>query len=288
MKYSKLFLALCGVVGMMFVTACNNAGTGKGTESDSEILSYNISQQIKRISSVYMCPDDTIFGADRKVYVQKNATIYWLTDMNGNTPIQLQDSVMSVAFDTVGVSIETAMGKFASKAGDFCVTPQDKIVPMREIPNDSNAVLFDVDVEAQIIELTEKLVVYRINFQSYTGGAHGNMSNEYINYDVQNGKVLSYDDIFVPGSDDEVYKILQEQLLSKYNVNSLVELATETGIFVNDLYLTREVYITPSGISFYYNPYDIGPWALGAITIHVYEYQLAPYLTPEVRNILQR
>ena len=48
------------------------------------------------------------------------------------------------------------------------------------------------------------------------------------------------------------------------------------------------MYLTDSSIVFYYNPYDIAPWAVGPVVVEVPTYNLDQYLTPTVQSLLNR
>ncbi|MDE6716138.1 MAG: DUF3298 and DUF4163 domain-containing protein [Muribaculaceae bacterium] len=279
----KLSLLACAPVALMAITSCGKTTAEQANNDANDVVTYNVNQQIKKISKVYYCPADTMFGADIKVYSQKKADVQFITDMNGTVPSALQDTVISRAFGAKGVTVDVAMNNFATSAAEYLETPAADRVEVKGMPTDSNMVMLYEDVNVTVTDLSEKVVVCEVNFDSFTGGAHGNTSSQFINYDVKNGKVLNFDDIFVPGSDAELFKIVKEQLMTKYNVTSMDELAKVSGIFVDDLYLSKNVYFTDNGIAFYYNPYDIGPWSIGAVVVNAYEMQLTPYLTPAAK-----
>ena len=72
-----------------------------------------------------------------------------------------------------------------------------------------------------------------------------------------------------------------------YYADSLTELAEKSGIFTDRIFLTHNVYLTGNNIVFYYNPYDIAPWAVGPIEVVVPYYNLEQYLTDEAQDLFK-
>ena len=62
---------------------------------------------------------------------------------------------------------------------------------------------------------------------------------------------------------------MKQSLLSNYFCSSLDEVAEKSGIFINDLFVSHEIYLTGDEVVFFFNPYEIGPWAIGTVEIPV-------------------
>ncbi|MBR0411296.1 MAG: DUF3298 domain-containing protein [Eubacterium sp.] len=128
-------------------------------------------------------------------------------------------------------------------------------------------------------EITDKLFVRRADKRvlsilesnsGYGGGVHGYFSYSTLNLDAETGKDISLDDIVT--DKERLGTILKKQLKEENSENSFFEWMEETidkeineisedGI---DWKLTWT--LDPQGVTFYFNPYDIGPWAAGAFT----------------------
>lgn len=101
---------------------------------------------------------------------------------------------------------------------------------------------------------------------AYSGGAHG-MTN--ISYDIiylDNGRLLTYADVFVEEGEEELSKILTNQLRKDYSIPDDVTLG-EAGFFVEEVKPNRNIYVTGNGVGFLYNSYEIAPYSQGATNI---------------------
>jgi hypothetical protein len=101
---------------------------------------------------------------------------------------------------------------------------------------------------------------------AYSGGAHG-MTN--ISYDIiylDNGRLLTYSDVFKEEGEEELAKILTAQLRKDYGIPKEVTLG-EAGFFVEEVKPNRNIYVTGNGVGFLYNSYEIAPYAQGATNI---------------------
>lgn len=110
------------------------------------------------------------------------------------------------------------------------------------------------------------LVCFEYLKYAYTGGAHGmtNISHDIINLD--NGNILTYNDIFMDGTEDTLSSILTQQLRKEYNVSDDVPLS-KAGFFVDNVSPNHNIYINGNGIGFLYNSYEIAPYANGQTNI---------------------
>jgi hypothetical protein len=57
-------------------------------------------------------------------------------------------------------------------------------------------------------------------------------------------------------------------------------------LFENDIPITDNFYLTSKGIGFNYNPYEIGPYALGSVSLYIPFSELDPCLNPEFRQLI--
>ena len=114
--------------------------------------------------------------------------------------------------------------------------------------------------------VTDSLVTYIISRSSYTGGAHGMYATECHTYSLAGGYELSTADLFSERQLLGMEALLRRKLCEQYEAANDDELA-ERGFFPEYISLTENFRITPEGITFYYNPYDIGCYALGAVDV---------------------
>ena len=85
-------------------------------------------------------------------------------------------------------------------------------------------------------------------------------------YSLAGGYELSTADLFSERQLLGMETLLRRKLCEQYEAANDDELA-ERGFFPEYISLTENFRITPEGITFYYNPYDIGCYALGAVDV---------------------
>lgn len=124
---------------------------------------------------------------------------------------------------------------------------------------------YEISAEAEAA-VTDSLVTYIISRWSYTGGAHGMYATECHTYSLAGGYELSTADLFSERQLLGMEALLRRKLCEQYEAANDDELA-ERGFFPEYISLTENFRITPEGITFYYNPYDIGCYALGAVDV---------------------
>lgn len=124
---------------------------------------------------------------------------------------------------------------------------------------------YEISAEAEAA-VTDSLVTYIISRWSYTGGAHGMYATECHTYSLAGGYELSTADLFSERQLLGMETLLRRKLCEQYEAANDDELA-ERGFFPEYISLTENFRITPEGITFYYNPYDIGCYALGAVDV---------------------
>ncbi len=122
-------------------------------------------------------------------------------------------------------------------------------------------------IESHVQLCTDQLLVYRSHMEEYTGGAHGIYMTYFANFDLRTHKLLQIEDIFVEDYREKLTGLLWKKLMADNKVASRQE-AEELGYgTTGELEPTNNFYLSRKGITFYYNIYEIAPYAMGAIEI---------------------
>jgi hypothetical protein len=123
---------------------------------------------------------------------------------------------------------------------------------------------FDATTGTDVLYNDAKYLTLAINAHSYQGGAHGN-HNEAINtFDVQTGKILTWDDLV---NDKSALLALAEKKLRTERADVFKE-----GFDFDDTFqftLPAAYGLTQKGLFLYYVPYEIMPYALGASEVAI-------------------
>ncbi len=142
----------------------------------------------------------------------------------------------------------------------------------------SNEYNYTSSVDVTVCVASENLVVWRNVFYSYMlGAAHGMNGKRYLTYYVPENTIVTLDKMFVDGYADRVAADLCSIVADTDEYRDMVW-------DVNAVYVPKDFYVHDRAIVFVYQPYDIGPYALGVIEIPYYPDE--DILTPFGRKVL--
>lgn len=113
------------------------------------------------------------------------------------------------------------------------------------------------------------LLTYRIYFEEYTGGAHGTYHTSFLNINLNTLEILTLNDLFVGDYQEPLAKLICLQLMAQNNVSTREELENLGYGVIGDILPTENFYLDDKGITFFYNVYDISPYALGASSVTI-------------------
>ena len=118
------------------------------------------------------------------------------------------------------------------------------------------------------VQLYEKnLLVYRINYNEYTGGAHGIYMTTYLNFDLGLMRPLRLDDIFVGDYQEPLTDLIWNQIMADNGAKTRAELEDMGYGSTGEIAATENFYLNKDGVTFYYNVYDITPYAMGPVVV---------------------
>lgn len=122
-------------------------------------------------------------------------------------------------------------------------------------------------VEGCVKNYFKHLLVYRIDYNEYTGGAHGIYMATFLNMDLHTLSPVRLDDLFANDYKEALTDLLWNQLMADNKVTTRQELEDIGYATTGELVPTENFYLTHQGITFYYNVYDIAPYVMGPIEI---------------------
>ncbi len=120
----------------------------------------------------------------------------------------------------------------------------------------------------------DTLLCYAIYRSSYLGGAHGIYSTEYHLYSLRDGYEYTAPDFFGEEKMDALLKLIRTKLYEKYDATDDRGLA-DNGFFPEYISVTDNFRVTPEGVTFHYNPYEIACYANGPIEVEISNEELA-------------
>lgn len=123
--------------------------------------------------------------------------------------------------------------------------------------------------------------IVSIKFEKYahTGGAHGMSMTEYAVCDLAKNRKLGLNDIFKGNAKSEVDNLLDAKLRSLNGLNP-EESLREAGFFIDKVEWSDNFFINNQGIGFFYNVYEIAPYASGTTELFVPFSEIMALLIP--------
>ena len=248
--------------------------------SAAKVENFNVNQVFKTAQSVFHILDknDSI-----DTYTTASVALQWPLQFGDNDITALQDSLLLLTFGETG-NPDDVINEYISHPQGY----GDKVLDLIEdLPADLNpeTMVLSNTVSVSSEGFCENYIVYKVDNYEYSGGAHPNLYSHFLNYDIKSNRVLTFNDIFVENSEEALHNLITLHLLGNYFAESLDELAEKSGIFTDQIFVSRNVYLTGDNIVFHYNPYDIAPWSEGIISVKIPVYQLSRLLTPEVKEL---
>jgi hypothetical protein len=125
------------------------------------------------------------------------------------------------------------------------------------------------------------LTLWDGGYEYFAGGAHGMPWGIGRTFDLKNLRVLTLDDIVAKEGRKAVLKMIVAQLQEEYGDTDMLNAPDDIDFPGADPSLMKE------GVSFDYGAYEIGPYALGMPGVIISYEKMKPYLTPEVKELLE-
>jgi len=135
--------------------------------------------------------------------------------------------------------------------------------------------------EMNVVMNDNDWIVIRSSAYFYKGGAHGNYGVSYINIDMRNKKVWTMEDILTVDT-LQLQTLLEAEARNQYNMSPTAKL--EENYLTDEILPNGNVYITHTGITFVYNPYEIASYAQGIISLFIPYDKLKPLLQPAFKQ----
>ena len=113
---------------------------------------------------------------------------------------------------------------------------------------------------------------YTVSTFQNTGGAHPNTWGKWVNINASNGKALTKEDIFLPGTDKDICNLILKQLIQEANKRLETDtISSMEGLQSAGVLLDTDLYIPD-------NRYDIAPYSMGDFQLTVPYAEIETYL----------
>lgn len=125
----------------------------------------------------------------------------------------------------------------------------------------------------------KNIITYRVETESFTGGAHPYSLTNIMTFDALTGDMIDLDRVFLSSCHKEINEILIKKLIHDLGKNSLEEIQKEGYLYMNEMFVSKNFALREDSVEFFYNPYDIAPYACGPSSISLSYEELIPYMS---------
>ena len=121
------------------------------------------------------------------------------------------------------------------------------------------------------------ILSYTVNFENYTGGAHG--AHSFTNHviDMKTGNLIKEDDIFIEGFQEDLAQILIDRIAKQNTVENPKELENIGFFSIDEIFPNGNFLIDDNGITYTFNENEIAAYVVGATNVHL-PYEEIQYL----------
>ena len=116
---------------------------------------------------------------------------------------------------------------------------------------------------------------YQVSYYSFRGGAHGIQTLSNIVFNAKTGEQVHEADLFTPGYEAPVAQLLRLAVQSSMEEEDpeLMQLVHLEEVVPNGNFSVGE-----NGMEWFYQPYEVGPYALGIVSASLSWEELKPFL----------
>lgn len=143
--------------------------------------------------------------------------------------------------------------------------------PPSELPSWYN---YEYSLTTRFSEGKEGILNLTAEFFEYTGGAHPNSWDKWMNFEKNTGKLLTLKDVFMAGSEKPLSEMLMKELITDMasrledeNIKTLQDLQKAGVLLSTTIYVPENFLLQKEEVSFLYNRYDIAPYSVGVIIL---------------------
>lgn len=220
--------------------------------------------------------DSTLFIPYREQFVElgDSLTQYDATDADAQNRIVLvrrAKGTVPEAYPELADSVLSLMGMQRTPSGGYALTADSPLTvasaaqadSLRSVPGRNPMMNCYENVTARISYLDPFVVSVVVDTDAYMGGAHGMYGTRTLTYMPGQKHFVKLEDLLAGKADSnaKLNALLSKKLLEWLDMTA----AQAREMSVNLKVTPAETFaFTPEGVTFYYQPYELGPWAIGA------------------------
>lgn len=155
---------------------------------------------------------------------------------------------------------------------------------------------YSLNISYEVIRNDSKIVVIRMSAYEYTGGAHGNPSFAFFQYDTQAERMIGEEEILINKKDPALTLIVSDTLIEKpqYSFEDsgvkksvFFDVDEDKSVFIKNVSENGSISFGEKGVIFKYGAYAIGPYVIGEPEVEIPFNQVKAYLTPFAQKFFE-
>jgi hypothetical protein len=124
-----------------------------------------------------------------------------------------------------------------------------------------------------------RLAVISRDWEYYTGGAHGMRNRDYYVFSLEEKRRLSLGDILLDEAKPALDNLVEAALRKQMEIPDWIPLS-EQGFFEDSPNKLEDFFLSPQGLGFQWDPYEIAPYSMGIIEVIIPYDSLQNVLSP--------
>ncbi|MBR6933824.1 MAG: DUF3298 domain-containing protein [Bacteroidales bacterium] len=176
-------------------------------------------------------------------------------------------SILSTAFDLEDgepTTVEETAARYEESLVDAYIDEMASVhADGAEEPESAGLHSWEENITGYFGDVYRKHVTYYVEYYGYRGGAHGIPTLTPTVLSVETGAVVPEAEFFVDGYQEGISLLLRDNLLAALDSDT----EAYDALFVKDIAPNGCYDVTRKGVTWYYQPYEIGPYYLGVISV---------------------
>ncbi len=267
MKYILLIL-----MAAMLTASCGKKTDSTNTETkkpqDPPISEEN---QVKFTDKSFLKSHNNCSPADTCTYFK----VDYIEAVSGKNKDKINKLIMNIVKqsvtygDTTLRDMQVAADSFMTQYAAF----------RKDFPESAQYWYLEESVSAN--QDNPKIINIASGNSSFMGGAHPNSYLEYFNISRETGDTLSLGNLFSAGFEKKLNELVDAAFRKANNLKSGDNLQDKGGLFDNKITFNYNWLVNKDGsMTFYYNQYEIAPYAAGPIEVTLTKDEIASLLAP--------
>jgi hypothetical protein len=150
----------------------------------------------------------------------------------------------------------------------------------QEMVNRNAKMIYTLQTTASVVRQDSSLVAMQLSGYSFQGGAHGSSLTMFMNWDAKSSKVIKLNEILIDNYQHPLDSIGEKIFRTQEKLSDTEPLKINYFFAKDKFALNDNFLITPTGLRFLYNEYDIKPYAGGKTELFIPYAQIQLLLRP--------